>query len=97
MLYRTLPACYGVNRVNPVFEVDDMLPDGSNEYNPSGLTLGCIPMPCLPLITGRRIIEYGTGSGPLPVPLWTVSAAGTAVSVELVPAKYTHSPELPQF
>ena len=77
---------YGVNGTYPGFEIDDMLPGGPNEHSPPGLTLGYIPMPCLSP-TGRRTIECGTGSGPLPIPFWTVLGAWAPVTIEVVPAE----------
>lgn len=36
-----------MNGINPVLIFMDMLPGGTDESDPPGLTLGCIPMPCL--------------------------------------------------
>ena len=97
MPHRTLCARYGVNRINPILEVDDGVPGATYCSTTPGLNHCRVFTPCLSLITGRRMIERGTRSGPLPIPLRTVSTAWAAVTVEFVPAKYTHSPELPQF
>ena len=70
-----------MNRIDPVLDIGDMLPDGSNEYNPPGLTLGYIPMPCLSIVIWRRNIVICSDNS---------DAAWTR-------AVLVHSPELPQF
>ena len=72
---------YGVNGINPVLEVDDMLPGVSDENKTSGLTLGYIPMPCLSIVIWRCNVIFCAGD---PDAVW----AGAVL---------VHSPELPQF
>jgi len=77
---------YGVNGTNPVIEINDMLPDGRDETNPSGLTLGCIPMPCL---SRTPIGHFGNVigcRGSIPI----------TETVLMIFAARTHSPEFPQ-
>jgi len=72
--------------MHPVLEVDDMLPGERDETNSPGLTLGCIPMPCL---SRTPIGHFGNmiGSrGSVPI-----------TETDLVRfAARAHSPELPQ-
>ena len=77
----------GVNGTHPVIDADDMLPDGSDVGNPSGLTLGYIPMPCL---SRAPIGHFGNMIGS------RGSAPITETILEIFVAR-AHSPELPQF
>ena len=72
---------YGVNGIDPVLEIDDMLPGVSDEYKTPGLTLGYIPMPCLSIVIWRCNVIFCAGNP---------DAVGAG-------AVLVHSPELPQF
>ena len=70
--HRTLRARYGVNRINPVLEIDDGVPGGSDEYNPPGLNHCRFFTPCLSMIPHNAdIVEWvavGTVTPKSPVP-----------------------------
>jgi len=73
--------------INPVLEVDDMLPGGRDEINPPGLTLGYIPMPCLSRTPIGHFGNLISSRGSVPI---------TETILEIFAAR-AHSPELPQF
>lgn len=73
---------YGVNRVNPVLEIDDMLPDVSDENKTPGLTLFRFTLsPCLSIVIWRCNVVFCADDSDA---VW----AGAVL---------VHSPELPQF
>jgi hypothetical protein len=82
VLDSSLSIRYGVNRVNPVLEIDDMLPDVSDENKTPGLTLFRFTLsPCLSIVVWRCNVVFCARD---PDAAWTG-------------AVLVHSPELPQF